>query len=268
MSIMKRTSIQISSLLLLAILLGSCGETEPTIYNGTLFISFTQGTEGRFVVQNQNVPYPMQVGIPYPVEQDLKVGLKVVYATGIEGVHFDLPSSVTIRKGQVIADFYVYGHAENMTDRRDTLVIGLEHEDAATFANEFTLVMQPPCEFVLEEFMGDFTAYEQSDYEEQPYDPYTVNFAENPNGGDTLVVTGMWPGEPFKVVFHADDPSNTTWNIPDQFLLADYNGYGETRISDEGPGVVLTCDHELTIRYQIYVDEGYFERAFIRFVKD
>jgi len=255
-------------LFVLIILVSGCGEVEPSIYDGDLFISYTEASEGRYVVLAQDVPYPMQIGIPFPVDYDLNVGLKIIHATGTEGVQFDLPSSVTIRKGQVTANFYVYGHAENMVDRRDTLVIGIDHENAATFAYEYTLYMQPPCEFVLEEFIGDFTAYELSDYEEEAYDPYTVNFAENPNGGDTLIVTGMWPGEPFKVVFNTEDPSNYTFNIPDQFLLADLSGYGETRISDEGAGVVLTCEHELTIRYQIYVAEGYFERAFIQFVKD
>jgi len=252
----------------LTILVSGCGEVEPTIYEGDLFISYTQGTEGRYVVVAQSSPYPMQIGIPYPADQDLNVDLKVIHATGTEGVQFDLPSSVTIRKGQVTADFDVFGHAENMTDRSDTLVIGIEHEYAATFANEYTIFMQPPCDFVLEEFIGDYTAYEQSDYEDEPYDPYPVNFSENPNGGDTLVVTGMWPGEPFKVVFNTDDPVNYTFNIPDQFLLADLGGYGEARISDEGPGQVLTCEHELRIRYQIYAADGYFERAFIKFVKD
>jgi len=255
-------------LLTLIILISGCGEVEQTIYEGDLFISYTQGTEGRYVVLAQNIPYSMEIGIPYPMEEDLNVELKVLHATGTEGVHFDLPSSVLIRKGQVLASFYVYGHAENMTDRLDTLVIGIDHEAAATFANEYTIYMQPPCEFVLEEFIGDYTAFEQSDYEDEAYDPYTVNFAENPLGGDTLVVTGMWPGEPFKVVFNVDDPSNYTFNIPDQFLLEDLSGYGETRITDEGDGLVLTCEHELSIRYQIYVSEGYFERAFIRFVKD
>lgn len=265
---MKSRFQNILHLFILALLVSSCGEVEPTIYDGDLFISYTQGTEGRYVVLAQNVPYSMQIGIPFPVEEDLKVGLRVVYATGSEGIHFDLPSSVTIRKGQVTADFYVYGHAENMTDRKDTLIIGIEHKDAATFANEYSIYMQPPCEFVLEEFIGDYTAYEQSDYEDSPYDPYPVNFAVNPNGGDTLIVTGMWPGEPFKMVFNAEDPTNYTWNIPDQFLLADLGGYGETRISDQGPGVVLTCEHELIIRYQIYVADGYFEQALIQFVKD
>lgn len=254
--------------LALITLVGGCGEVEPTIYKGDLFISYTMGTEGRYVVLAQNVPYPMQIGIPFPADRDLNVALNVVHATGTEGVHFDFPSSVTIKKGQVTADFYVYGHAENMTDRSDTLVLGIDHENAATFANEYTIFMQPPCEFVLEEFIGNYTAYEKSDFEDSPYNPYKVTFAENQNGGDTLVVTGIWPGEPFKVVFNTEDPSNYTFNIPDQFLLADLGGYGETRITDEGPGLVLTCEHEMTIRYQIYVAEGYFERSIIKFVKD
>jgi hypothetical protein len=264
---MKTGFIKITFIFVAAFILSSCDEIEPTIYDGEVFISFTSGTEGRYVVLPQNAQYPMQIGIPYPVDQDLTVNLKVAYATGTEGVQFDLPSSATIRKGEVIADFYVYGYSANMADRKDTLVIALEHENVARFSNKYTLIMQPPCEFVIEEFIGRYTAYEQSDYEDLPYDPYAVDFEENPNGGDTLIVTGMWPYEPFKVVFNADDPTNYTWNIPDQFLLADLQGYGEVRISDLGDGVVFTCEHEMTIRYQIYVAEGLFEKASIRFVK-
>ena len=83
-----------------------------------------------------------------------------------------------------------------------------------------------------------------------------------------LIINGMWRGEPFKVVFNYDDPPNFTWNIPDQFLLEDLGGYGETRITDLGTGVVLTCEHTLSIRYAIYVSAGYFERASIRFEKN
>ncbi|MEN8158429.1 MAG: hypothetical protein ABFS10_15860, partial [Bacteroidota bacterium] len=156
---MKTATIKIASLFVLALLFSGCGEIEPTIYDGDLFISYTGETEGRYVVLGQHIPYPMQIGIPYPVEEDLKVNLKVTYATGTEGVHYDLPSSVTIRKGQVTADFNIYGHSQNMVDRRDTLVIALEHEKVAKFSNEYTLVMQPPCEFVIEEFIGEWTAY-------------------------------------------------------------------------------------------------------------
>ncbi len=62
----------------LIILVSGCEEVAPTIYEGELFISYTRGTEGRYVVLAQNVPYPMQIGIPYPVDQDLNVALKVV----------------------------------------------------------------------------------------------------------------------------------------------------------------------------------------------
>lgn len=253
--------------LALAILSGGCGENEPIIYDGDLFISYLDGNQGRYVVMAQGNPYELEVGIPYPAEEDLVVGIKVVHATGQQGVQFDLPSSVTIKSGQVKSSFYIYGSFDDMTDRMDTVVIALEHEQVAGFDNEFTLAMQPPCDFVLEDFIGDFTAYEQSDYEETPYDPYTVTFSENPNGGDTLIVSGMWPGTPFKIVFNTDDPPNYTFNIPDQWVADDIGGYGETRISDLGEGVVLTCEHTLAIRYMIYVAEGYFERASIVFEK-
>jgi hypothetical protein len=265
---MKSISLKIASLLIAVFLLNGCGETEKFIYNGDLFISFTGETEGNYTVLAQNAPYPMEVGIPFPVEEDLVIDLEVIYATGTEGVHFDLPSSITIGKGEVVAGFYVYGLSANMVDRKDTLIIGLGHEKAATFSNEYTLYMQPPCEFVIDEYIGEWTAYEQSDYEEEPYDPYTINLETNPNGGDTLILTGLWPGEPFKVVFNTENPADYTWNIPDQFLLEDLSGYGETRISDLGPGNVFTCEHILIIKYLIYVSEGDFERATLQLEKN
>jgi hypothetical protein len=251
-----------------AVLFTACGDVEPIIYDGDPFVSYLSGTEGRYVVLSNNAPYSMEVGIPYPLDEDLEVGIKVVYATGTQGEQFDIQESVKIRAGEVSGSFFVYGYSAAMTDRTDTLIVGIDHEFASRYESEYTLVMQPPCEFILEDYIGDYTAFEQSDYEDQPYTPYTVNFAENPNGGDTLIVTGMWPGEPFKIVFNVDNPPDYTFNIPDQFLLADLGGYGETRIQDEGSGIVQTCDLTMTIRYQIYVSEGFFERALITFVKD
>jgi hypothetical protein len=255
-------------MLLPAVLLfRGCGEVEPTIYHGDIFISFTGDTVDHYTVMPSNAPYELEIGIPYPVDEDLEVGIEVVYTTAQEGIQFDVPSSVTIKKGDVTAQFYVFGQSDEMTDRRDTVVIGLVHEKVAVFNNEFTLYMQPPCDFVLEEFIGNYTVYEQSDFQDAPYEPYIVSFDANPNGGDTLIINGMWPGEPFKAVFHYDNPPNYTWNIPDQFLLEDLGGYGETRITDEGTGTVLTCEHTLSIRYSIYVSAGYFERASITFQK-
>jgi len=251
-----------------ALFFGGCGEVERTIYNGDLFISFTGDTADHYTVLANNAPYELEVGIPFPVEEDLEIGLEEVYTTGQKGVQYDFPESVRIRKGEVTASFYVFGQSAAMIDRQDTLVIGLDHENAAGFNNEFTLYIQPPCDFVLEEFIGEYTAYEQSDYEELPYEPYLVTFEENPNGGDTLIINGMWPGEPFKAVFNYDNPPNYTWNIPDQFLLEDLGGYGETRITDEGTGTVFTCEHVLSIRYSIYVSAGYFETASIVFEKN
>jgi hypothetical protein len=265
---MKILQHSIALVVFAALIFSGCGEVEPTIYHGDIFISYTADTTDHYTVLVSNAPYQLEIGIPYPVDEDLEVEIKVLYTTAKQGVQFDIPSSVTIRKGEVTANFYVYGQFAEMIDRQDTLVIGLVHEKVALFNNTFTLYMQPPCDFVLEDFIGDYTAYEQSDYEDSPYEPYTVSFDENPNGGDTLIINGMWPGEPFKVYFIHDNPPDYSWRIPDQFLLEDLGGYGETRISDEGAGVVLTCEKELTIRYRIYVSAGYFERAFIKFVKN
>jgi hypothetical protein len=265
---MKKITIKLLSIFAVVLLLNSCGEAEQIIYDGPTFVSYTDGVLGDYFVQADNTPYPIQVGIPSPLGNEVTVNLNVVYASGTAGTHYDVPASVTIPSGSVTASFNVSGYFANMSGRKDTLVIELVSADTASFNTTYTLYLQQFCPFVLDDFVGAWTAYEKSDYEDDPYPPYTVNFALVPGEANTLVTTDIWPNFPIKVVFNDDDPANFFWNIPDQFLVDDLFGYGEARATDLGPGVFSACDQTATIRYKIYVSAGNFEQATLQLVKD
>jgi hypothetical protein len=267
-SIMKKITIKLLSIFAVVLLLNGCSEADPILYSGPTFVSFTDGVVGDYFVQEDNTPYPITVGIPAPAGNDVTVNLNVLFASGTAGTHYDVPSSVTIPSGSVTADFNVTGYFANMSGRKDTLVIEMVSADTASFNTVYTLYLQQFCPFVLDDFVGAWTAYEQSDYETDPYPPYTVNFALVPGEANTLVTTDIWPYFPIKVVFSASDPANFNWIIPDQFLVDDLGGYGEGRATGLAPGAFSACDMTASIRYKIYVSAGNFEQATLQLVKD
>jgi hypothetical protein len=265
---MKKIIIKLLSIFAVVMVLHSCSEADPILYSGPTFVSFTDGILGDYFVQSDNTPFPIQVGIPAPAGSDLTVNVEVLYASGTAGTHYEVPSSVTIPSGSVTADLLVEGIFANLSGRKDTLVLQLVSADTASFNTVYTLYMQQFCPFDVNDFVGSWTAYEQSDYEADPYPPYTINFALVPGEANTLVTQDIWPYFPIKVVFNADDPANFFWRIPDQFLVDDLGGYGEGRATDLGPGAFSACDQTASIRYKIYVSAGNFEQATLQLVKD
>jgi len=265
---MKKITIKLLSLFAVVLLLNGCGEADPIIYSGPTFVSFTDGVLGDYFVQEDNTPFPIQVGIPSPAGSEVTVNLNVLYASGTAGTHYDVPASVTIPTGSVTAEFNITGYFANMSGRKDTLIIEMVSADTASFNTVYTLYLQQFCPFVLDDFVGAWTAYEKSDYEDDPYPPYTINFALVPGEANTLVTEDIWPFFPIKVVFNADDPANFYWNIPDQFLVDDLLGYGEARAVDLGNGPFSSCDQTASIRYKVYVAAGNFEQSTLELVKD
>jgi hypothetical protein len=265
---MKKITIKLLSLFAVVLLLNGCNEADLIIYDGPTFVSYTDGTVGDYFVQADNTPYPIQVGIPSPLGSEVSVNLNVLYASGTAGTHYDLPSSVTIPSGSVTANFNVGGIFANMSGRKDTLVIELVSADTASFNTVYTLYMQQFCPFDINEFVGEWTAYEKSDYEDDPYDPYPLTFALDPDNDDALITSDIWPFFPVQVVFNYSDPANFYWNIPDQFLTDDLFGYGEARITDLGNGPFSSCDLMMTIRYKVYVSAGNFEQSSLQLVKN
>jgi len=251
-----------------AVLLNGCGEADPIIYDGDPFVSFTDGTMGDYFVQSDNAPFEVQVGIPAPLNSDHTVDLTVVYSSGSAGTQYNLPSSVTIPAGAVTANIAVEGLFANLGGRKDTLVFALNGDKVANFNNEYTLYLQQFCPFVVDEFVGAWTATEVSDFN-GAYAPYPVNLAANPNGGDTLITTDLWPYELVKIVFDASDPANFQWHIPDQYQFT-HPTYGDVFITSINPGPFSACDLTLgTIRYKVYVPGlGEFEYSSLSMVKD
>ena len=250
-----------------ALVLNGCGEAEPIIYDGPVFVSFTDGTMGDYFVQADNTPYNVQVGIPTAQGSDMTIDIEILKATGTAGTQFDLPASVTIKAGQVVAVIPVKGDFENLAGRKDTLIFQLLGEDVASFDTAYTVYMQQFCPFDVSEFEGAWTATEVSEFY-GAYDPYTINFAANPNGGDTLITEDIWPYLPVKITFDVSDPAAFKWSIPDQYLQ-DHPVYGPQYITSYNPAPFSSCDKTMSaIRYKVYVAAGEFEVSSLSLVKD
>ena len=78
-------------IILSVVILKSCKEAERVIYDGPLFISFTQGTSGKYWVDDNNSPYDIEVGIPLVQSTDITAGLEIQYSTGLQGSQYYVP---------------------------------------------------------------------------------------------------------------------------------------------------------------------------------
>lgn len=250
--------------------LHSCEDIdEKGFYEGPELVSFTDGTSASYFVQETNDPgFDIQVGFTTTSNVARTVNFSIS-GDATEGQQFNLASaSITVPAGSTLGTLTVNGIYTGFTGQVDTLILALTGTNVAHFDSIYTLIMQRYCPFNVDDFIGDWTAYEQSDYEADPYDPYTVTFSANPNGGDTLVTSDIWPYYPIKVTFDASNPANFFWNIPDQFLVDNLFGYGEARIQDLAPGSFSSCDQTMNIRYRVYVSAGNFERSTLELVKN
>lgn len=256
-------------ILLVSFFITGCGDTDPIIYDGPVFVSFTEGTSGKYVMEVDNEPYLMHIGIPYPLEHDLVMDLDVEYSTAEKGLHFDLPSTVTIRSNNVTSMFKIQGYYETIAERKDTIVIRLIGEDVADFNNSYTIYLQQKkiCPLDIEAVSGNWTAYETSLYDGS-FDPYSVAFEKYPGGGDTVITDDLWPYETIKIAFDSTASAGWVWSIPEQFLFNDEE-YGPVFISSVDPAEYDACDLIMSsIRYQIYVEAGFFEDSMLELVKD
>lgn len=246
----------------------SCGEPEPIIYNGPVFVSFTEDTTGKYILEADNEAYFTKIGIPYPLEYDLEIGLELEHSTAEEGKHFDMPSSVVIRKDNVTSLVKIQGYYENMAERKDTITIRLVGEEVAGFNNTYMLFMRQKmiCPLDIEAIPGNWTANETSNYD-GAYEPYTVTFEEFPGGGDTVITDDIWPYE-VKIAFDSTASAGWVWSIPEQYLF-DHEEYGPVFISSVDPAEFDACDLIMSsIRYQVYVETGFFEDSMLELVKD
>jgi hypothetical protein len=244
------------------IILNSCNEAERIIYDGPLFISFTQGTSGKYLVDDNNSPYDIEVGIPHVQSADVIADLEIIHSTGISGVHYYVPSSVTIPAGDLTAQFSVLGSFDDMVGRKDTLIIGLSGEVKSTFDTAYTIYMeQLNCNWNIEILAGKWTALETSIYE-GPFAPYELTTAANPNGGDTIVVTDYWTGE-FKIVFDTSDTLNIRCHVPPQYQFTD-DTYGDVTIESLESASFSKCYKVISsLHLRVSVEAGIVDESFL-----
>lgn len=249
-----------------SIFLNSCKEADPITYSGPALVSFSATTSGAYFVQETGDPgFEIQVGFTTASGSDRVVNF-TVSGDAADGEQYTLASSsITVPANSYIGTLKVNGIYAGFTGQVDTLIVTLTGDDVANFDNTFTLVMQRYCPFAIDDFIGDWTAYEVSDYD-GAYAPYSLTFASD--GDNSLVTSDIWPYFPVVFTFDATDPANFICNIPDQFLADDLYGYGEARIVDLGGGSFSSCDGTITIRYKVYVSAGNFEQSTLTLVKN
>lgn len=236
-----------------ALVLNSCGDPEPIIYDGPLFVSFTGGTSGHYFVQEGNTPFPVQVGIPSPVANDVTVQIELISATGEEGTQFDLPSSVTIRAGEVISAVPVKGYFEHLAGRKDTISFQLVGDEVANFDTAYTLILQQFCTFDINTFTGPYSC------DEEGYGVYEVNFTIDTTRANAILNDNFWnyaaPGQKLQYVFTGDFDQVVI--IPEQeFTFGD--GYVGSVV---GQGTYDGCSGTMVVDYLVnWNDERYGTR--------
>ena len=166
----------------------SCEDVDKGIYEGPALVSFTDGSTASYFVQETGDPgFEIQIGFTTKSSSARTVGF-IISGDATTGQQFTLATNnITVPANSFVGTLTVNGIYAGFTGQIDTLIIALTGDNVASFDSVYTVYMQRYCPFDVAEFVGDWTAYEQSDYEDDPYSPYTVTFEANPNGGDTLI---------------------------------------------------------------------------------
>lgn len=259
--IMKKT-ITICWIIISVIILNSCDEAEKIIYDGPLFISFIEGTSGKYLVDDINSPYNIEVGIPIVQSEDVVAELEILYSTGVLGDQYYVSPSVTIPAGELTAEFSVLGNYDNLSGRKDTLIIGLAGKVISMFDSSYTIYMQQlNCNYSIEELAGKWWADETSVYDGQ-YPLYELTTISNPNGGDTIIVSDYWSGE-FKVVFDTSDTTNIMCHVPVQYQYT-HETYGDVFIKSLRDASFSKCFKTIiSLHLRVYAEEGIFDESFL-----
>ena len=258
---MKRV-INSCCIILSVMIINSCDEAEKIIYDGPLFISFIEGTSGKYLVDDDNSPYNIEVGIPIVQSEDVVAELEILYSTGVLGDQYYVPPSVTIPAGELTAEFSVLGNYDNLSGRKDTLIIGLSGEVNSIFDSAYTIYMQQMlCNYDIEELAGKWWADETSVYDGQ-YPLYELTTISNPNGGDTIIVSDYWSGE-FRIVFDTSDTTDIMCHVPVQYQFT-HETYGDVNIESLRDASFSKCFKTInTLHLRVYAEEGIFDETFL-----
>jgi hypothetical protein len=179
--------------------------------------------------------------------------------TAVSGTHYEIPGSVTIKKGESTGTLSVTGIYSGFSS--EILTLGFKIEDDKVFNEDraiFNMTLQRYCPFDINDFVGTWTVSDFSDYNGQ-YDDYQVT--TEVYNGDTLLINGLWESTPTVLMaFDDSDPANFTATIFDQFY-ANHSTYGEMRIVEMSPGSFSACNMTISTSFEIYVSAGFFDKV-------
>lgn len=239
---------------------------EDTLTIPILEASFANKTTGNYFVKDDpNSEYKIPVGLTTKVSSDTKVEIIVSSPTGAAvGVQYNIPSStVTIPAGEVLSSFVINGLFSGLpTGRKDTLIVSIASGKGAGFADPlisndtFTLVMQPYCDVIADDFKGDYNNCFDRQEGSADYGPYYVYIGEAMSTGATtgyVVMDNFWDvGGSTKVNLDWSNPSDFQTSIEDQYIFT-YPPYGDARIRGIGKGSFSSCDNTFTLIYEVYI---------------
>ena len=230
--------------------LNSCGETDPIIYDGPVFVSFTYGTSGTYFVKPNNEPFPVFVGVPTPSAEDVTIDIDVVAATGEAGTQFDLPSRVTVRAGEVNAAIPVKGYFDRLAGRVDTVTFQLIGEEVANFDTAYTVILQQFCGFDINNFLGTYSC------DEAGYEVYEVTFTIDSVNANSILNDNFLdfaaPGQVLRYVFSGGFDQVVI--VPEQEFI-----FGDGTIGSVlGQGTYNGCSGAMEVNYLVnYADGSY-----------
>lgn len=227
--------------------------------------TFAARSSGSYYVQDDpSSVYKITVGATTKSNQDRTVTFNVSSPSGAtEGVQYELASNtVTIPAGEVTATIDVKGIFSGFPgSRKDTLVFSLAsgHLNPGEFNNTFSLYMQKYCDVDINMFDDVYDI--QDYYQGQPDgDAYQVLVTPGTSSGTTgsVNITGLWAVNiPVKVDLDWTDPAGFSTSIAEQNFFV-HPTYGQSKIKGIGKGTFSSCDNEIVITYEVYVDAGSF----------
>lgn len=225
-----------------------------------------------YVRDNPLDSFIVQIGTSDVASVDRTVTYNISSPTGaVEGTDYEIvgtdpAKTVTIKAGSAIANLKIHGKFDSYSGgTKDTLVISLAQPSltVAKFLDTVRVVLQPYCDVVLDDFLGDYSRSFDIQTGQPTYGPYAILITSATTNADGtsgyVMINNVWDvgGPDVRVNLDWSNPANFNTTIPAQFLYKD-GTYGDATITGVGTGSFSSCEGKISLSYRVTVAAGSF----------
>ena len=256
---MKKIAYIILPLFLL--ILSSCEDTKPEVYDGDS-LSYFEETSETFTIQSGSI-YNGVVLVTEAKSYDRTFTLEIDEASDAPASSYTIGTDLVIPANSYSGTFEVAGNVLEVVSETKLVLnlMSVEDSDVATFDNKLTLVLEQFCPFERDNFLGLMKA------DEEGYGVYDVNVTAGTDENE-LIISNVWDNDPNSTtsIFLVEEGYVVEFPSYQDNYLYSHPTYGPAYVAF-GEGTWSSCATTIDISFEVIVDAGSFGVTNISFFK-